>query len=222
MALRDQKPRLTRFYILADPFMGLPRYVGKTWNTLKFRLRRHLREREETQTHKNNWVCSVVSRGEKPQIKLIAEHVCVDWQLFEKHYVKLFKSFGAHLVNGTDGGDGCHGHTQEVKEKISKANKGKRKFFSKEHRKKISESLKGRKLSEEHRRNISKSQSRKPLSDEHRRKISKTKMGKGHSSETRLKMSKLWSEASPSCRRRRMRKFCRRLQELVEVKDGIA
>ena len=68
-----------------------------------------------------------------------------------------------------------------------------------EQKRKLSESLKGRKLSDEHRRNISEShkgqtpwnKGRKlePLSDEHKRKISEYRKGRKHSDETKRKMS---------------------------------
>ena len=68
-----------------------------------------------------------------------------------------------NLVNLTDGGDGVSGlaHSEETRQKISKAKKGKKSpNFGKQHsaetRQKISKAKKGKQLSEEHRAKISK------------------------------------------------------------------
>lgn len=100
--------------------------------------------------------------------------------------------------------------SQETKEKISKANKG-RKFsdevnkkkgrpgieFSDDHKRKISESLKGHIVSDETRNKISENKKGKQLSLEHRNKISESitgeknpMYGKHHTNEAKLKLSK--------------------------------
>lgn len=108
--------------------------------------------------------------------------------------------------NNSLGGEGMNGykHSEETRQKISKANKGKQ--FSNEHRKKISEANKGHEISEETRRKISEANSGKnnpnygkTLSEETRRKISENHAdlsgensplyGKHPSEETRKKMS---------------------------------
>ena len=81
-------------------------------------------------------------------------------------------------------------HSEETRRKISEARTGKnhhyfRKTLSSVHRRKISESLKGRTVSAETRRKMSD----RTVSAETRRKISEAKKGKTHSEETRRKMS---------------------------------
>ena len=69
----------------------------------------------------------------------------------------------------------------------------KRKTFSEETRRKISEAKKGKFLSEEHRRKLSeahKGKKRMPFSEEHRMKIAEAKKGKVRSEETKNKISK--------------------------------
>jgi len=61
--------------------------------------------------------------------------------------------------------------------------------LTEEHKRKLSESQKGKKLSEEHKRKISKTQKGRKMSEEHRRKISESGKGKTHSQESRKRMS---------------------------------
>lgn len=68
----------------------------------------------------------------------------------EKYLIQYYNSTNPEFgFNITKGGDGCLGvkQTDEVKKRISEANKGKK--FSKEHREKISKSLIGKTASEE-------------------------------------------------------------------------
>ena len=91
-------------------------------------------------------------------------------------------------------------HSSETRRKISESLKGMtRSPLSEEHKKKLSESHKGKptwnkgkKLSEEHKRKISegnKGKRRSPLSEEHKRRISEANKGKKLSEETKRKMS---------------------------------
>lgn len=77
--------------------------------------------------------------------------------------------------------------SQETKDKISKANKGK--VRSEEQKKKISATLtgrKGRKLSEEHKKKISLVHKNKIISDEQKKKFSLSQKGKPWSDKRRL------------------------------------
>lgn len=112
------------------------------------------------------------------------------------------------LHNRTDGGENPpkrdKPHSEEAKHKMSIAAIGR--SNSPETRRKISESLKGRKMSDqakiniglahkgivfsqERRRKISAALRGRTLSEEHRRNVSKGKIGIKHSAESRLKMS---------------------------------
>lgn len=84
----------------------------------------------------------------------------------------------------TDGGFYTMGwkHTNEAKEKISKALRGtKRRPLSEEHKRKISEAARGRKLSEDT-----------------KRKQSESKKGHSVSAETRKKLSDAWYRNNPA------------------------
>lgn len=77
----------------------------------------------------------------------------------EIFYIDFYKKRGECIFNFTDGGDGCLGYCHD--ENV---------------RKKISQSLKGRKLSKFHKRHLSESHSGKTLSEEHKNKLSKQKV----------------------------------------------
>ena len=98
------------------------------------------------------------------------------------------------LRNRTDGGDGIYGfkHSSETRKKISESNKGKTKgrILSEDTRKKISNTMKDKKLSDSHRRNISESRKGMKLSDVHRKALSKAWLTRPPvSTETKVKMS---------------------------------
>ncbi|KKM00210.1 hypothetical protein LCGC14_1806700 [marine sediment metagenome] len=233
----ESKPRLTRFYLLADPFTGLPRYIGKTWDTLEHRFGSHIRVAlsGEYHNHKDCWIRRTLRKGKKPRIKLIAERLCVDWQSLEQHYIRVFRSLGASLVNGNHGGGGSSAGrklSEEHKRKISESCKGQKR--SEETKQKLSESKlgntiwAGRKHTNETRRKMSRSQKGRIFSNEHRQNVSKAKRGKKLSEEARRNVSAAamrrlipWEEAPLRARQRRMKIFHRRLQELVEVRNGI-
>jgi hypothetical protein len=115
------------------------------------------------------------------------------------------------LRNLTDGGEGGTGgksilgqtRTDETKEKLRKANIGKKlsletcekisaakkgKKLLNETRQKISAAHKGKMLAEEHKEKLSSAKKGKTLSQEHREKIGSTQKGKVVSEETRQKL----------------------------------
>lgn len=92
--------------------------------------------------------------------------------------------------NLTSGGE-IFEHHQSSKDKISKANKGRKRVFTEEHRAKLSAALKGRKLSKEHVQHIqdAKCQSDRSHTEETKAKISKSKIGHIVSQETKDKIA---------------------------------
>ncbi len=101
--------------------------------------------------------------------------------LLEKEYIKFYRSIGKAEYNIAKGGEGNGGW-----------NKGKKcKPLSEEHKRKISESEKGRKFSEETKKKISEANKGKKLSEETKMKLSKLNKGKKLSEETKKKMSKI-------------------------------
>ena len=127
----------TYIYVLSCPETGLVRYVGKS-NVPEKRYKTHCRVDLLETSKKVSWVKSLNKRGLKPVMNIIDEVPFCDWKFWEKHYIKLYKSCGARLVNSTDGGDG--GLCNESREKLSKFFKGKD-FLSKEQRQKANQVL---------------------------------------------------------------------------------
>jgi hypothetical protein len=101
------------------------------------------------------------------------------------------------LRNLTDGGDGASGliFSEEHRRKMSESGKGKNlgRIFSEESKRKMSEAKKGKTHSEEHRRKNSEAKKGKYLnrifSEETKLKMSEAKKGKTHSEEHRRKNS---------------------------------
>ena len=101
------------------------RYIGITGNSLKRRLSQHIYDRKLKVSHKNNWIRGIYNNGESINIILIDEVRGIkEARMAEIEYIKLFKSFGAKLVNGTNGGE-VFKHTEETKKKISQKLSGK-------------------------------------------------------------------------------------------------
>jgi hypothetical protein len=126
---------MTKIYILERN--GVPFYVGKTLQEIKERFYTHKDKKENSE---------------------ITEIDCVDdneWRFWESWYIELFKSWGFKLENKNNGGGGrgpgwvsppernakikasmknhSQYYTDDVREKISKGNKGIPKPFTEDH-----------------------------------------------------------------------------------------
>ena len=87
-------------------------YIGYTKKTKEKRLIEHLSEsRKRNKTKKTKWINSVFNRGFIIVVQeLDTETTIENIKLKEIEYIKMFKSFGASLKNGTNGGDGAVGN----------------------------------------------------------------------------------------------------------------
>lgn len=90
-------------YTLSCPITGFVKYVGKTVDP-KTRLRKHITAKKQAATSK--WIFSLKDRGLLPIFEIIDETDLDNWQQMEIRYIKLFKSFGAPILNHTIGGEG--------------------------------------------------------------------------------------------------------------------
>lgn len=127
-------------YTLSNPTDGLVRYIGRTKGSLHTRLIQHL---SDARTGKRNnkricWIKSLMNKNIHPVIEEIDSVPENQVSFFEKHYIKLYKSIGAVLVNDTEGGEGVKGRkmTEENKRNLSNSLKGR--VFSDEHKRKLS------------------------------------------------------------------------------------
>ncbi len=204
---------LVKIYILLDPRTGLPRYVGKTVRGLMDRKRAHLSKAQKSKRRcrRVTWLRKLIRLDLKPAIQQIDEVEIDRWEETETTYIRLFKSFGADLVNTSDGGDGPNGwhHTEETKKKISESMKGRR--FTKEHKAKIGEGNTGNKRPDLSKRNRQRTGTL--LSEETKEKIGRANRGKKQSPDTIRKRGRArrrpWTELSMSRKRARLGSFKR-------------
>ena len=193
-------------------------YIGQTAYSLKKRKREHFYEVKANRD--NSYLHKALRKYGAESFKWKVIHECDDkdeLNRLEIYYIGYYDTFG-NGYNLAIGGNGSMGykHTDEAKKKMRKAQKNK--YFSEEHRRKISESKKrsysnienhpayGKKRSEEtkkkmsesgkgkiftkeRRENMGKAQRGRILSEEHKTKISVAKKGVLKTEETRKRMS---------------------------------
>jgi hypothetical protein len=85
------------------------RYIGKC-NDTNQRLKMHYSQRNSSKTHKNNWICKVISNGEEICIKVLEEVDESEWIEKEKEWIKNTKN----LTNTSSGGLGGSGKRYNV------------------------------------------------------------------------------------------------------------
>ena len=110
-----EKPKL---YVLKDPETLKIRYVGITIRKLQERLSGHMSDvtsRPDLNYHKICWIRSLLDKGLKPIIELVAEYETLDEvKIAEMEYIAKYK-VEYNLTNCTIGGDhlGERSHTRE-------------------------------------------------------------------------------------------------------------
>lgn len=106
-------------YGLQDPETNEIRYIGKSTKGLK---RPHEHKNEYSlkhSSHKNNWIKSLFAKNLMYGIVVLEEGINADQlDTREIHWIAHYKSTGAFLTNGTDGGEGALG--REVSEQTRK------------------------------------------------------------------------------------------------------
>lgn len=95
----------TYIYGLIDPNTKIIRYIGKS-DCPKTRLSNHIQTSKKSNTHKSNWIKSLLKDKKKPEI-IILEEVDNDiWEEREKYWIKKYKDSGVDVTNFTNGGEG--------------------------------------------------------------------------------------------------------------------
>lgn len=157
----------------------LPFYIGKGVGDRAFKhlMPCHLKHH----SHKNHTIMNAMRGGIRVVVEIIHQNLTepesLDLELKEiARYGRT--SDGGCLTNITIGGMGTPGWTmpQEIRDKISAANKGKKR--TPETRKKMSESFRGRKLSPEHVEAIRSRNTGRKASNETRKRMSIARVGK--------------------------------------------
>lgn len=155
-----------KIYKLVDPRNYEVKYIGKTINSLEYRLYKHITDKPLHNTHKHNWIQSLIILGLKPNIELV--EICDEsnWKERERYWIKYYNN----LTNNTTGGENEYYFTEEIKEKIS--TRIKNAWISVNYRNNISEKRKEYWSNPENRKSHGDKLRNKPLSDEHKEKIS--------------------------------------------------
>lgn len=209
--------KMTNFYVYilrrpdkADPFdesKACPFYVGKGRGV---RIKEHrwqassLLKKLGKKCHKIGIIHKLWKHGldfvEEVYVREITEEQAFE---IERYLIGKYGRVHNHtgiLVNLTDGGEGtsgwlCKPFSEEHRRKISESSKGK--IISEEHRKKISESSKGRIVSEETRSKLSigklgekNPNFGKPCTEKRRQQVSESHRGKKFTEEHKLKIGK--------------------------------
>ncbi len=132
------------------------RYIGQTINALDARLKNHIRHaRKYRHRYISTWINSVINAGYEVAINPIVENAV--WNQTGIRVIAEYKSDGFKLVNGTNGGEGQIGRvwTKEEKKAQSDRMSGKKKTDS--HKRALSLANKGKTMSQETRKKISES-----------------------------------------------------------------
>ena len=112
------KNQSTFIYTLSNPITKEVRYIGKTVN-IKDRYRQHIGKRLLDNSHKNNWISSLINAGLQPIIEVldIVEHS--EWEFWEKYWISQFKTCGFDLTNATEGGEcGSCGNRESINKMV--------------------------------------------------------------------------------------------------------
>lgn len=116
--------RTVSIYALCDPLDGGIRYIGKTiYEDLEKRLYQHIKDKRKS--HRWNWIKGLWMQGLRPTIKLIEEVDELIWQDRERFWIDYYRSKGINLSNHSSGGLGGSTMSDDVKNRISIALKGK-------------------------------------------------------------------------------------------------
>lgn len=165
-----------QIYTLEHPITGEIRYVGATRNTLKRRLRGHIRDSYRHSYHNSNWIRSIVNIGLEPIIKQIEICDVDNWNEIEGYWISQFKAWGYNLTNDKDFSNNKYVYSKETRQKLRVAQLGKK--MSEETKLKIKNSL-----------ILTKSKTDNSISKSTKEKISKKLIGKPLSNITKQKLS---------------------------------
>lgn len=160
---------MTYLYALCEPGTTRVRYIGKAGDPVR-RLRCHLTPASlREKSHRSDWLKSLLARGLKPELMILAEVREEAWQEAERLLIAGFKEMGYDLTNTLPGGEDpprCYGNQY-----------GKGYRWSDEQRQRVSEQRKGHPVSEETRRKQAASCGRFPRTAEYRAKMSRARTG---------------------------------------------
>jgi group I intron endonuclease len=180
-------------------------YVGKTSTNISKRFNSHVCSCRKNKTkHHKVWNKSLDSNNQ-PEIIILEETNKIEINNLERWYIAYFKSIGVKLTNLTTGGDGLQGHifSNEHKQKISHAKKGKVKLNSKQI-------------------NAIKMANSKPRSEEFKNKIKIIRTGTTWSEETKKKISESnKGKHNNNSRQRKIAQIDIKTDKIIKIFDSI-
>lgn len=155
-------------YALADPLDGRIRYIGKSIRPTH-RLTNHCNEKPTC--HRTKWIHSLLKEGRRPVLGVL-ERISPggNWQVAERAWISYARENGWPLVNGTDGGDGVSGLSQESKDRMSRTWLGRK--HSPESIAKIGAASRGMTHTEEYKQMMREKMSVRVFTPEHRKRLS--------------------------------------------------
>lgn len=142
------------------------RYVGKTNQSLDRRLAQHLscskiyKKNKKFSIYNYNWINKEIQDGYSILIESIDEldlSINPDWKWLEQYWISQFKSWGFKLTNLTSGGDGNQNQIFTKESLLKRSRSLKDRHRPEEVKIKISNKLKGRKLSDSHKQKVKES-----------------------------------------------------------------
>jgi group I intron endonuclease len=165
-------------YTLSHPINGEIVYVGKTVTSLSHRLSSHIIDSKRHSRKICTWIKKLSNQGLTPVIEELDRCSNDESSQLEQFYIQMFKSWNFILKNHTDGGEGTFGykHSKEYCELKSKQVRGENNpFYGKKHnddvKQKISAANKNKKMKDEFCKKRKEYMMLNPLSKETRRKI---------------------------------------------------
>lgn len=165
-------------YGLIDPETLLIRYVGRSSSGLR-RPQTHGTPRNlMKRTHCARWIRGLRARGLDFGIVVLESLTFADGlNDAERWWIAYGRASGWHLANHTEGGEGMRGYRPTPQSRASRSKALANRYFSPEHKAKISAAKVG-----------------VPKSPEHRAKLADAQRGRKYSAERRALMSKIAKE----------------------------
>ena len=101
MTLKNRKCYIYALYEVENEY----RYIGKALKPEK-RFKNHISRSKLKKTYKDNWIQSVILRGDKIHLTILEETCELTWSNKEKYWIKKLKNEGHKLTNHNNGGLG--------------------------------------------------------------------------------------------------------------------
>lgn len=99
------------------------RYVGKT-EKIKSRRSTHIQKSKKSNSHKSNWIKSIIKKGGELEIFVIDEVKESEWEFWEIYWIEQFRNWGFRLTNVLEGGESFNILTEEIRKKLRESSSG--------------------------------------------------------------------------------------------------